>query len=100
MLCHVLGANPRSLLDTAVKPDPFPEMLEQFEEGIRLRRLGLPVCHGLPSGFDYFEDEVRVAEGFFAVLASLGGTEIYRTHEVSKVRAVLSAMADLEVSTD
>lgn len=66
----------------------------------RLRRLGLPVCHALPSGFDYFEDEVRTAESFFAVLAALGGTGIHRTHEVSKVRAVLTAMADLPVRPD
>ncbi len=63
----------------------------------RLRRLGLPVCHALPSGFEYFEDEVRTAEGFFAVLAGLGGTGIHRTHEVPRVRAVLRAMADLPV---
>lgn len=63
----------------------------------RLRRLGLPVCHALPSGFDYFTDEVRTAEGFFAVLAALGGTGIYRTHEVPRVRAVLAAMQDLPV---
>lgn len=64
----------------------------------RLRRLGLPVCHALPAGFDYFTDEVRTAEGFFAVLAGLGGTGIHRTHEVPRVRAVLAAMADLPVS--
>lgn len=63
----------------------------------RLRRLGLPVCQALPSGFDYFEDEVRTAEGFFAVLAGLGGAGIHRTHEVPRVRAVLRAMADLPV---
>lgn len=64
----------------------------------RLRRLGLPVCHALPSGLDYFEDETRTAEGFFAVLAALGGTGVYRTHEVPRVRAVLAAMADLPVT--
>jgi dihydropteroate synthase len=64
----------------------------------RLRRLGLPVCHALPAGFDYFTDEVRTAEGFFAVLASLGGTGMFRTHEVPRVRAVLTAMADLPVT--
>jgi dihydropteroate synthase len=63
----------------------------------RLRQLGLPVCQALPSGFDYFEDEVRTAEGFFAVLAGLGGAGIHRTHEVPRVRAVLTAMADLTV---
>lgn len=63
----------------------------------RLRRLGQPVCQALPSGFDYFEDEVRTAEGFFAVLAGIGGAGIHRTHEVPRVRAVLRAMGDLPV---
>lgn len=63
----------------------------------RLRRLGAPVCHALPSAIDLFEDEVRTAEGFFAVLASLGQTGIFRTHEVPRVVAVLDAMRGLSV---
>jgi len=58
----------------------------------RLRQLGVPVCHALPHAFDIFEDQFRSAEGFFAVLAHLGGTGIYRTHEVPLVRSVLDAM--------
>ncbi|GGB22488.1 dihydropteroate synthase [Flexivirga endophytica] len=58
----------------------------------RLRRLGVPVCHALPHAFDIFEDQYRSGEGFFAVLAHLGGTGVYRTHEVSLVRSVLDAM--------
>ncbi len=58
----------------------------------RLRRLGLPVCHALPHAFDTFEDQFRSAEGFFAVLAHLGQTGVYRTHEVPLVRSVLEAM--------
>lgn len=65
-------------------------------DGFRLRALGLPICNALPHAFDLFEDEFRTAEGFFAVLASLGGTGIYRTHEVARVAAVLSAMGILE----
>ncbi|WP_235736501.1 dihydropteroate synthase [Nocardioides alcanivorans] len=38
----------------------------------RLRQLGLPICHALPHAFDFFEDQFRSAEGFFAVLAHLG----------------------------
>jgi dihydropteroate synthase len=64
--------------------------------GFRLRALGLPICNALPHAFDLFEDEFRTAEGFFAVLASLGGTGIYRTHEVARVAAVLGAMRTLE----
>ena len=63
----------------------------------RLRRLGLPICHALPHAFDTFEDQFRSAEGFFAVLAMLGGTSLLRTHEVPQVRAVVRAMRSLEV---
>ena len=58
----------------------------------RLRRLGVPVCHALPHAFDIFEDQYRSGEGFFAVLAHLGGTGVYRTHEVPLVRSVLDAL--------
>lgn len=61
----------------------------------RLRRLGLPICHALPHAFDLFEDEFRTAEGFFAVLAHLGGTGLMRTHEVPRVLAVLDALHSL-----
>jgi dihydropteroate synthase len=63
----------------------------------RLRRLGVPVCNALPHAFDLFEEEFRKAEGFFAVLARLGGTDLFRTHEVGHVRAVLAAMEALDV---
>ena len=62
----------------------------------RLRRIGLPVCHALPHAFSLFEDEFRTAEGFFAVLAHMGGTGIYRTHEVPRIRAVLAALRELD----
>ncbi len=58
----------------------------------RLRTLGWPVCHALPHAFDYFGDEVRSAEGFFAVLAALGQTSLFRTHEVPCVNAVLRTL--------
>ncbi|MCW2815030.1 MAG: Dihydropteroate synthase [Nocardioides sp.] len=63
----------------------------------RLRRLGVPVCHSLPHSFELFEDQFRTAEGMFAVLAHLGGTGLYRTHEVPQVVAVLDALRELEV---
>jgi dihydropteroate synthase len=58
----------------------------------RLRELGFPICQALPHAFDLFEDQFRTAEGFFAVLASLGGVGVFRTHEVAQVRAVSNAM--------
>jgi dihydropteroate synthase len=63
----------------------------------RLRALGVPVCNALPHAFDLFEDEFRKAEGFFAVIARLGGTDLFRTHEVAHVRAVLASMDLLDV---
>lgn len=66
--------------------------------GFRLRDLGVPICNALPHAFDLFEEQFRTAEGFFAVLALLGGTGVLRTHEVPQVRAVAAAMRILEVS--
>ena len=58
----------------------------------RLRSLGVPLCNALPHAFDLFEEQFRTAEGFYAVLALLGGTSVLRTHEVPQVRAVVAAM--------
>lgn len=58
----------------------------------RLRVLGVPVCQALPHAFDLFEEEFRTAEGIFAVLAALGRVNVYRTHEVARVRATLRAL--------
>ncbi len=66
--------------------------------GFRLRGLGIPLCNALPHAFDLFEEQFRTAEGFFAVLALLGGTSVLRTHEVAHVRSVVQAMKVL--STD
>lgn len=63
----------------------------------RLRALGLPVCHALPHAFDLFQEQFREAEPMFAVLAKLGGTGVFRTHEVPQVRAVLDALQFLQV---
>ncbi|MFT4010660.1 MAG: dihydropteroate synthase [Nocardioidaceae bacterium] len=58
----------------------------------RLRSLGVPVCHAMPHAFDIFEDQFRSGEGFFTVLAHLGRTGIFRTHEVPLVRSVLESL--------
>lgn len=60
--------------------------------GFRLRTLGAPICQALPPAFDFFEDEVRCGEVFYAVLALLGRADLLRTHEVTKVRGVLRTM--------
>ena len=63
-----------------------------FLNSFRLRALGCPICHALPHAFEYFGEEVRCAEPFFAVLAAFGKTNLFRTHEVPRVRAVLETM--------
>ena len=80
--------------------DPTTRVRHQarvLAQSFRLRPLGVPVCNALPHAFDLFEDEFRKAEGFFAMVGSLGGTHLFRTHEVAHVRAVLTAMEHLEV---
>ncbi|QDH11125.1 dihydropteroate synthase [Nocardioides dongxiaopingii] len=66
-------------------------------QSFRLRSLGVPVCHSVPHSFELFEEQFRTAEGFFTVLAHLGGTGVYRTHEVPHVVAVLGALDALDV---
>jgi dihydropteroate synthase len=63
-----------------------------FLNTFRLRQLGFPVCHALPHAFEYFGEEVRCAEPFFAVLAALGKTDLFRTHEVPRTKAVLDTL--------
>jgi dihydropteroate synthase len=89
-----LGFYYSNLVDPTVRVRHQAAVLAQC---FRLRRLGVPVCNALPHAFDLFEDEFRKAEGFFAVLARLGGTDLFRTHEVGHVRAVLAAMDALDV---
>ncbi len=84
-----LGFYYRNLQDSAVR---VRHQMRTFLNTFRLRELGWPVCHALPHAFEYFEDEVRCAEPFFAVLALLGKTSLLRTHEVAKVRAVTRSL--------
>ncbi|MEZ5405893.1 MAG: dihydropteroate synthase [Verrucomicrobiia bacterium] len=66
--------------------------MEIFLQTFRLRQLGWPVCHALPHAFENFEEEVRCAEPFFATLALLGKTDLLRTHEIAKVKAVTKTL--------
>jgi dihydropteroate synthase len=66
--------------------------MRTFLETFRLSTLGYPVCHALPHAFEHFGEEVRSAEPFFAVLAALGETSLFRTHEVAKTKAVLDCL--------
>jgi dihydropteroate synthase len=84
-----LGFYYRNLQDSAVR---VRHQMTVFLNTFRLRRLGFPVCHALPHAFEYFGAEVRSAEPFFAVLAALGKTDLFRTHEVPRVKAVLETL--------
>jgi dihydropteroate synthase len=84
-----LGFYYRNLQDSAVR---VRHQMMTFLQTFRLRELGFPVCHALPHAFEYFGEEVRCAEPFFAVLAALGKTDLFRTHEVPRVRAVLDTL--------
>ena len=69
-----------------------------LSQSFRLRSLGVPVGISLPHGFDLFQDEFRRAEGFFAVLAALGGTHLLRIHEVPHIVRTVHALDVLDVS--
>lgn len=84
-----LGFYYRNLQDSAVR---VRHQMRVFLNTFRLRTLGFPICHALPHAFDFFRDEVRCAEPFFAVLAALGKTDLFRTHEVPRIKAVLDTM--------
>jgi dihydropteroate synthase len=84
-----LGFYYRNLQDSAVR---VRHQMTVFLNSFRLRTLGFPVCHALPHAFEFFGDEVRCAEPFFAMLAALGRTDLFRTHEVPRIKAVLDTL--------
>ncbi len=84
-----LGFYYRNLQDSSTR---VRHQMKVFLNTFRLRALGFPVCHALPHAFEYFGEEVRCAEPFFAVLAALGKTDLFRTHEVPRIKAVLDTL--------
>ncbi len=84
-----LGFYYQNLQDSAIR---VRHQMNTFLNTFRLRTLGFPVCHALPHAFETFGAEVRCAEPFFAVLAVLGKTDLFRTHEVPRVKAVLDTL--------
>jgi dihydropteroate synthase len=84
-----LGFYYRNLQDSAVR---VRHQMNIFLNTFRLRTLGYPICHALPHAFEYFRDEVRCAEPYFCVLAALGKTDLFRTHEVPRIKAVLETL--------
>jgi dihydropteroate synthase len=85
-----LGFYYRNLGDSAAR---VRHQMTTFLNTFRLRTLGFPACHALPHAFEYFGEEVRCAEPFFAVLAALGKTDLFRTHEVPRIKAVLDTLS-------
>jgi len=85
-----LGFYYPNLQDSAVR---VRYQMRVFLNTFRLRALGFPLCHALPHAFEHFGEEVRCAEPFFAVLARLGKTDLFRTHEVPRIKAVLDTLA-------
>lgn len=92
-----LGFYYRNLQDSAVR---IRHQMQTFLNTFRLRTLGFPVCHALPHAFEFFREDVRCAEPFFAVLAALGKTDLFRTHEVPRTRAVLETLGAFDPTND
>ncbi len=88
-----LGFYYRNLLDSKTR---VQYQMRAFLQSYRLHELGFPVCNALPHAFEYFGEEVRVAEPYFASLAGIGGTHWFRTHEVAKVRPIVELMTDFD----
>ena len=84
-----LGFYYGNLQDSAVR---IRHQMKTFLNAFRLRKLGWPVCNALPHAVECFDEELRSAEPFFSVIAALGGTDLFRTHEVPRVRAVLRTL--------
>lgn len=84
-----LGFYYRNLQDSTAR---VRHQMTVFLNTFRLRDLGFPICHALPHAFEFFGDEVRCAEPFFAMLAALGKTDLFRTHEVPRIKAVLDTL--------
>lgn len=84
-----LGFYYRNLQDGAAR---VRHQMNVFLNAFRLRELGYPICNALPHAFEFFGEEVRCAEPFFAVLAALGRTDLFRTHEVPRIKAVLDTL--------
>ncbi len=84
-----LGFYYRNLQDSALR---VRHQMRIFLNTFRFRALGFPTCHALPHAFEFFAEEVRSAEPFFAVLAALGKTDLLRTHEVPRIKSVLDTL--------
>jgi len=58
----------------------------------RLKKLGFPVFNMISGPMEFFGEEIRSAQVFMSVFAALGGSNIVRTHETAKIRAILDLL--------
>lgn len=71
----------------------FSDQLKILLESFRLKKLGFPVFNATPSAMELFGEELRSAQVFSSIFAALGGSNVIRTHETAKVRAVLDTLS-------
>lgn len=58
----------------------------------RLRKLGFPVFNQIPSALEIGGEEIRSTQVFLSVFAVLGKSDLLRTHEIPKVKALLETL--------
>lgn len=61
----------------------------------RLKKLGFPVFNGIPTPLEDFGEEIRSGQVFASVFAALGGSNIVRTHETAKIKAILDILRSI-----
>ncbi|NEQ95468.1 MAG: dihydropteroate synthase [Cyanothece sp. SIO2G6] len=74
------------------KSNRFSDQLKILLGSFRLKKLGFPVFNATPSAMEIFGEELRSAQVFSSVFAALGGSNVIRTHETAKVKAVLDTL--------
>ncbi|MBP0028155.1 dihydropteroate synthase [Roseofilum sp. Guam] len=67
--------------------------IESLLNAFRLRKLGFPVFNQVPSALEIGGEEIRSTQLFISVFAALGKTDMLRTHEIAKVKAMLETLA-------
>lgn len=67
--------------------------IESMLNAFRLRKLGFPVFNQIPSALEIAGEEIRSTQVFLSVFAALGKSDLLRTHEIPKVKAVLETLS-------
>lgn len=67
--------------------------IKSLLNAFRLRKLGFPVFNQIPSALEIGGEEIRSTQVFLSVFAALGKSDLLRTHEISKVKAVLETLS-------